>query len=71
LDERNGIKPVNNMLLRDFVLIWSKAFAPHFRQITTPTPHHSFFYRPYALPEAQPNVKALKAKLGCIEITSK
>jgi len=24
------------------------------RQITTPTPHHSIFYRPDALPDAQP-----------------
>ena len=28
--------------------------APRSRQITTPTPHHSVFYRPYALPAAQP-----------------
>ena len=27
--------------------------APRSRQITTPTPHHSVFYRPYALPAAQ------------------
>ena len=26
--------------------------APHARQITTPTPHHSIFYRPDALPDA-------------------
>jgi len=28
--------------------------APRSRQITTPAPHHSFFYRPDALPAAQP-----------------
>jgi len=28
--------------------------APRYRQITTPAPHHSFFYRPDALPAAQP-----------------
>ena len=28
--------------------------APSSRQITTPTPHHSVFYRPDALPAAQP-----------------
>ena len=28
--------------------------APRFRQITTPAPHHSVFYRPDALPAAQP-----------------
>ena len=30
--------------------------APHSRQITTPAPHHSVFYRPDALPDAQPTV---------------
>ena len=29
-------------------------FAPHSRQITTPARHHSVFYRPDALPAAQP-----------------
>ena len=28
--------------------------APRSRQTTTPTPHHSFFYRPDALPAGQP-----------------
>ena len=28
--------------------------ATRSRQITTPAPHHSFFYRPHALPAAQP-----------------
>ena len=28
--------------------------APRFRRITTPAPRHSFFYRPDALPAAQP-----------------
>jgi len=28
----------------------------HLRQITTPAPHHSIFYRPNALPDAQPTV---------------
>jgi len=28
--------------------------APCSRQITTPAPHHSVFYRPDALPAAQP-----------------
>ena len=28
--------------------------APRSRQITTPTPHHSVFYRPYALPATPP-----------------
>jgi len=30
--------------------------APRSRQITTPTPHHSVFYRPDALPATQPTV---------------
>ena len=29
-------------------------FAPQSTQITTPAPHHSVFYRPNALPAAQP-----------------
>jgi len=29
-------------------------FAPRSRQTTTPVPHHSVFYRPYASPAAQP-----------------
>jgi len=28
--------------------------APHSRQITTPAPHHSVFYKPDALPATQP-----------------
>ena len=28
--------------------------SPHSSQITTPAPHHSVFYRPNALPAAQP-----------------
>ena len=36
--------------------------APRSRQITTPAPHHSVFYRPDALPAAQPTVsKHIKA----------
>jgi len=30
--------------------------APRSRQITTPAPHNSVFYRPDALPAAQPTV---------------
>ena len=33
-----------------------KQSAPHSRQINTPTPHHSIFYSPDALHEAQPRV---------------
>jgi len=31
-----------------------KSYAPCSRQMTTPVPHHSVFYRPDALPAAQP-----------------
>ena len=38
--------------------------APRSRQITTPAPHRSVFYRPDALPAAPKNsIKALKASL--------
>ena len=33
-----------------------KQSAPGSRQITTPIPHHSIFYRPDALPNTQPTV---------------
>jgi len=32
--------------------------APHPRQITTPSPHHSAFYRPDAFPATQPTVSS-------------
>jgi len=35
-----------------------KQSAPRFRQITTPTPHHSIFYRLDALLDAQPTLTA-------------
>jgi len=31
-----------------------KSFAPRSRQMATPVPHHSTFYRPDALPDNQP-----------------
>ena len=34
------------------------------RQITTPTPHHSIFYRPDALPDAQPTVSKRWRRTG-------
>jgi len=33
-----------------------RSFAPYSREITTPVPHHSIFYGPDALPDAQPTV---------------
>jgi len=42
--------------------------APRFRQITTPAPHHSVFYRPDALPAAQPTAsKHWRHKLQTVE----
>ena len=40
---------------RDSGISWALCkSAPRSRQITMPTPHHSVFYRPDALPAAQP-----------------
>ena len=47
--------------------------APHSRQITMPTPHHSFFYRLDALPDAQPTASLhwiLHSVLSCILVLS-
>ena len=38
----------------DFTEARDSESAPCSRQITTPAPHHSVFYRPDALPAAQP-----------------
>ena len=38
--------------------------APSSRQITTPVPHHSVFYRPDALPAAQPTVQQRQSTEG-------
>ena len=38
--------------------------APHSRQITTPAPHRSVFYRPYALPAVQPTGQNTEGKGG-------
>jgi len=45
------------------VLKKCKQSAPRSRQITIPTPHHSIFYRPDALPDAQATVWALVRKV--------
>ena len=36
------------------------ASAPRSRQITMPAPHHSVFYRPDALPAAQPQRQSIE-----------
>ena len=43
--------------------------APRSRQITTPVPHHSIFYRPDALPAALPTAsKHWRHSAGCTSI---
>ena len=53
------VKPIWTILKQETVsgrgiswAIWKS--APRSRQITTPAPHHSVFYRPDALPATQP-----------------
>ena len=43
-------------------------YAPRSRQITTPAPHHSDFYRPDALPAAQPTASKHWRQSGEISI---
>ena len=45
--------------------------APRSRQITTPAPHRSVFYRPNALPAAQPTASkhwSIQVKIRCLNI---
>ena len=53
------VKPIWILLKQETAsgsgIIWATCkSAPRSRQITTPAPHHSVFYRPDALPGAQP-----------------
>ena len=53
------VKPIWILLKREIVsgsgISWAICkSAPRSRQITMPSPHHSVFYRPDALPAAQP-----------------
>ena len=53
------VKPIWILLKQETVscsgISWAMCkSAPRSRQITTPEPHHSVFYRPDALPAAQP-----------------
>ena len=53
------VKPIWILLKQETVsgsgISWAICkLAPRFSQITTPAPHHSVFYRPDALPAAQP-----------------
>ena len=50
-------------------IIWAICkSATRSRQITTPAPHHSFFYRPGALPAAQPTASKHWKQCGLISI---
>jgi len=42
--------------------------APRSRQITTPVPHHSVFYRPDALPAAQPTASSTVCKNRAVKV---
>jgi len=42
--------------MMEFLYTICKQSAPRSRQITTPTPHHSNFYRPDAFPDTQPTM---------------
>ena len=50
------VKPIWILLKQETVSGSGIKCAPCSRQITTPAPHHSVFYRPDALPAAQPTV---------------
>ena len=63
------VKPIWILLKQETVsgsgISWAICMsAPRSRQITTPVPHHSVFYRPDALPAAQPTVIDLLIELG-------
>jgi len=68
------VKPIWNLLKQEKVcgsrISWAVCkCVPRSRQITTPAPHRSVFYRPDALPAAQPTVsKALKAMHHTVEL---
>jgi len=47
-----------------------KQSAPQSRQITTSTPHRSFFYRPDALPDAQPECQSTEGTTHITELTN-
>jgi len=48
-----------------------KSFAPYSRQITTPVPHHSIFYGPDALLDAQPTVSKAQSNKGSLQTSYK
>ena len=69
------VKPVWILLKQETVsgsgISWAICkCAPRFRQITTPAPHHSDFYRPDALPATKPTAwKHWRDKVVVVSIT--
>ena len=72
------VKPIWILLKQETVSVsgisWAVCkSAPHSRQITTPAPHHSVFYRPDALPAAQPTAskhwRRMVTTMSSIKIT--
>jgi len=69
-------KPIWILLKQETVsgsdISWAICKSAHrSRQITTPAPHHSFFYRPDALPAAQPTASNDKDKDSPYSITER
>ena len=65
------VKPIWTLLKQETVsgsgISWDICkSAPHSRQITTPAPHRSVFYRPDALPVAQPTASKHWRQILCL-----
>ena len=69
----NSISSRDGGVLGSSGISWTvcKQSEPCCRQTTTPTPQHSMFYRPDALPDAQPTVSgALDVSSPCVTKTA-
>ena len=69
------VKPVWILLkqetVRGSVISWTICKpAPRSRQITMPSPHHSVFYRPDAIPAAQPTASKSWRQQHCRQVCS-
>ena len=70
------VKPIWILLKQETVsgsgISWAVCkSAPRSRQITTPAPHHSFFYRPDALPATQPTASKHWRQVCCWQFTAR
>jgi len=70
------VKPIRILLKQETVsgsgISWTICKpAPRSRQITTPAPHHSVFYRPDALPATQPTASKHWRQLEKTQCTKK